>query len=134
MESIEEVISLFPNLIDLMGVLILMFGFIRGGFKFFKMEFYRLTKKGNQFKMIEMIRGEVSLYILLSIDFMIASDIINTMIYRDLETVVILASIVVIRTFISYFLEKEVEDVHNEQKKFTQRDTEVTDNQNDTKE
>jgi len=46
---------------------------------------------------------------LFALEFLIAADIIATVIHPKFEEIAILASIVVIRTMISYFLEKEIE-------------------------
>lgn len=117
MDSIKSGISYLPDIINLVGLVILLIGFVRSGIHFFKMEFYRFKGKGNRFQKMEYIRGEIGLYILLSIDIMIIADIINSMIYESVESLINLGAIVLIRTFISYFLEKEVNDVYNKQKK-----------------
>jgi uncharacterized membrane protein len=46
---------------------------------------------------------------LLALEYLIAADIIATVIHPAFEEIAILAGIVVIRTVISYFLEKEIE-------------------------
>jgi len=76
--------------------------------------------------MMEMIRGEIGLYILLSIDIMIIADLINSMISESIESLMYLGAIVVIRTIISYFLEKEVDDVYEKQKKAIVADSETS--------
>jgi len=126
MDKIKEFIEYLPDMINIMATIVLMVGFVRGGFLFFRMEFTRFKGLENQFRMMEIIRGEVGLYILLAIDFMITADIITSMMFADWENLINLAAIVLIRTFISYFLEKEVEQVHNEQKKFIKEDSKLT--------
>ncbi len=53
-------------------------------------------------------------YILLSLEVLIASDIIETIMSPTLDDILILAGIVVIRTTISYFLGKEIEQAEKE--------------------
>lgn len=48
-------------------------------------------------------------YVLLSLEVLIASDIIETILNPPIEDILILAGVVVIRTAISYFLGKEME-------------------------
>ncbi|RCX14205.1 uncharacterized protein DUF1622 [Vagococcus fluvialis] len=48
-------------------------------------------------------------YVLLSLEVLIASDIIETILNPSIEDILILAGVVVIRTAISYFLGKEME-------------------------
>ena len=78
-----------------------------------KMEYSRIRRKENQFKMKQILRCNVGLYILLALDFMITSDIISTMVHTDMDDLIVLGAIVVLRTVIGYFLGKEVEEVHN---------------------
>ncbi len=114
MEWIKNVLEFAPEVIDLVGVIILLIGFIRGLIAFFKMEIGRLSGKKNWFNVIQILRCDVGLYILLALDFMITSDIINSMVHTDMNDLISLGSIVVLRTIIGYFLGKEVEEVHGE--------------------
>ena len=56
----------------------------------------------------ETVRHQIASYLLLALEFLIAADIIATEIHPTFEEIAILASIVAIRTVISYFLEKEI--------------------------
>ena len=113
MELIKEILARTPEFIDLMGVLILTIGFIRGAIGFFKIEIGRFRGKENQFRTIQILRCDVGLYILLALDFIITSDIITSMVHTDMDDLINLEAIVVLRTVIGYFLGKEVEEVHN---------------------
>ena len=113
MEIIKETLAYAPKFIDLLAVLILLFGLVRVIIKFFKVEVNRMTGKGNQYKLFQILRCDVGLYILLALDFMIMSDLITSMTHRDLDELINLGSIVIIRTVIGYFLGKEVKEIHN---------------------
>ena len=58
----------------------------------------------------ESIRHQLGTYILLGLEFMIAGDVIATISHPTLEEIAILASIVLVRTVISYFLNRELAD------------------------
>ena len=117
MDWIKESLEYAPAFIDIMGVIILLIGFIRGTFEFFKMEVYRLKRNKIQFRMMQILRCNMGLYILLALDFMITSDIIKSMFHKDMDDLINLASIVVLRTLIGYFLGKEVEEIHADKAK-----------------
>ena len=90
------------------SVIILLFGVVKAMIDFFKNELSRLdrmtiSKKNNYVKMY------LGSYVLLSLEVLIASDIIETILNPTIEDILILAGIVVIRTAISYFLGKEIE-------------------------
>lgn len=121
MNLIKEVLNYLPEIINLIGMVILLIGFVRSGLHYFKMELFRIQKKGDKFKMMGAIRSEMGLYILLALDFIIIADILNSMIYNDINSLITLAAIVLIRTFIGYFLEKEVKEIHTEQENYSKK-------------
>ena len=57
------------------------------------------------------IRYRLGVYILLGLEFLVAADILETVFKPTLEQLTILGGIVVIRTGLNYFLNKELEDL-----------------------
>jgi len=60
---------------------------------------------------VDSLRLTLGTYLLLGLEFLIAADIIRTILQPSFEEVAILGAIVTIRTVISYFLDREIEDV-----------------------
>lgn len=89
------------------GAAILSWGVMLSIYRLLKLEFSRLKKK-SIYRERESVRHQFASYLLLALEFLIAADIIATVIHPKLEEVAILVSIVMIRTVISYFLEKEI--------------------------
>ncbi|MCM8787547.1 MAG: DUF1622 domain-containing protein [Candidatus Omnitrophica bacterium] len=93
--------SLFVNIIGafitLWGVLVVAFEFLKGQFK-----------KEDCLKYNEFIRIKLGSYLVLALEFFIASDIIKTIITPTWQGLGILGAIVVIRTILSYFLTKDL--------------------------
>ena len=54
------------------------------------------------------MRYQFGSYLLLGLEFLIATDVVLTITYPSLEEIAILVSIVVTRTVISYFPDKEM--------------------------
>ena len=90
------------------GVAIIVWGVILSVYKLLKLEFSRLKHK-SIYRERESVRHQFASYLLFALEFLIAADIIATVIHPKFEEIAILASIVVIRTVVSYFLEKEIE-------------------------
>ena len=90
-----------------LGVAVIVWGMLLTVFRLLKLEFSRLKTK-SIFRERESVRHQFGSYLLLALEFMIAADIIATVIHPTIEEIAILASIVVIRTIISHFLEKEI--------------------------
>ncbi|MBU5366017.1 DUF1622 domain-containing protein [Enterococcus devriesei] len=61
------------------------------------------------------IKAYLGSYILLSLEFLIVADIIETIVNPTFQDILKLALIVLIRTVISYFLNKEINEVTDEQ-------------------
>lgn len=90
-----------------LGVAIIVWGVVLTVYRLLKLEFSRLKHK-TVYRERESVRHKFASYLLLALEFLIAADIIATVIHPTFEEIAILASIVVIRTAISYFLEKEI--------------------------
>lgn len=89
------------------GVAIIVWGVVLTVFRLLKLEFSRFRHK-SIYRERESVRHQFASYLLLALEFLIAADIIITVIHPTFEEIAILASIVAIRTVISYFLEKEI--------------------------
>lgn len=61
---------------------------------------------------IQKIRCELGVYILLALDFLIASDIIHTIMDITTEQLIELSAMIVLRTGIGFFLGKEIDEIH----------------------
>lgn len=103
------------SLLDFMSVFIVLWGFVMGFLRFVYVEFFHREGKFAQY---EELRRSVGIYIILGLEFMIVSDLLNTIQKRDRESLIILGGLVVIRTVISYFLGKEMKEAAQEEKSF----------------
>ncbi len=66
---------------------------------------------------MQRIRLELGIYILLALDFLIASDIIHTIMDIDQKQLIELSIIIAIRIAIGYFLGKEVDEIVSSEEK-----------------
>lgn len=90
------------------GVAIIVWGVILTVYRLLMLELSRL-KNRSIYQERESVRHQFASYLLLAMEFLIAADIIATVIHPTFQEIAILASIVAIRTVISYFLEKEID-------------------------
>ena|SRR5437762_2260491 len=102
------------TLINLMGVTVVLWGFFVAALAFIKLKLHHHTSlyfltEANK------IRAILGTYILFGLEFMIAADIIHTFIRPTQEDLIVLGTIVAIRTVISYFLGREVDEARREQ-------------------
>jgi uncharacterized membrane protein len=108
----NNILLTLSHLISYASIGIICYGAAMGLIKFILNEFKRL---GNSFALTEtvQIKLEFGYYLLLGLEFLIASDIIDTILNPSFEDLGILAGTVVIRTGLSFFLNKEIESVAN---------------------
>ena len=108
--SLHDVILYIQQSISFCGVLIIIFGVITALFRYFLFPFYETPKKD-----INQIRLSLGLVLTLGLEFIIAADLIGTTTAPDYYSVGILASIVLIRTLLSYTLNREIKDISQQE-------------------
>ena len=111
MEIIKNILSVVAEIIDLIGILILLFGFTKVLFKYIRAEFKNILN--TPIRLLQQIRCEIGIYILLALDFLIASDIISTVTDLSQEQLIELSVMILLRTAIGFFLGKEVDEIES---------------------
>jgi uncharacterized membrane protein len=114
MEWIKEIFLLIAEVIDIIGIAILIFGFSKLLIKYLGKEFLKHPFR-TPLTEIQKIRCELGIYILLALDFLIASDIIHTIMKITKEQLIELSVMIILRIAIGYFLGKEIEEIHNKE-------------------
>lgn len=111
--GLTELVEYIILILNAFSVIILLVGVIKAIIGFTKNELGGGTQEDISFKNNK-IKIYLGSYILLSLEVLISSDIIETILNPSIEDIVILGGIVVIRTAISYFLGKEIEETKKE--------------------
>jgi uncharacterized membrane protein len=103
-EMFESAIPHLTLIIELLGVGVILLGIIYGGIAFFRS---LMRKEADSY---EKLRHKLGKSILLGLELLVAGDIINTVaVEPTMESVLVLGGIVLIRTFLSFSLEIELE-------------------------
>ncbi len=92
--------------IDLVGVAIVLLGFVFAIARFLPT---LVQERGAAIAEIAMIRCFLGSYLVFALELMIISDLLHSVISRNLEDLYFLGGIVALRTLIGYFLGKEIE-------------------------
>ncbi|MGB3363713.1 MAG: DUF1622 domain-containing protein [Thermodesulfobacteriota bacterium] len=98
------------EIIDLVAILFILWGFIKAMFDFVVL---KIKNKSVSNTDIRSIRCYLGTYLLLGLEIMIVADIIKTVLNQTREELIFLGGIVVIRTILSYFLNKEIEQIES---------------------
>ncbi|MFO7719570.1 MAG: DUF1622 domain-containing protein [Gillisia sp.] len=103
-ESLQIFIEYTAMLIEVIGILIIVIG------AFWALSRYLFKKQGETFRSFKIIRKELGRAILLGLEFLIAADIIATVVFdASTKSLLNLGLIVLIRIVLSFTLEIEIE-------------------------
>lgn len=95
--------------IGIIGVIVLLWWVIRGLFRFLHAEMHLWDKDRIKLEHEE-IRNDLGYYLLLGMEFLVAADIIHTILSPTLQDLAVLGAIVAIRVVLSFFLQKEISE------------------------
>lgn len=109
----ETILLLIDKTISLIGVLIIAYSSLKAVYLFCKGLMGESTN-------INRIRLELGYGIILGLEFIVAADIIESTVKPTFYDIGMLAALVLIRTFLSYFLNKELETVSPEKQETIQ--------------
>lgn len=112
MEFIEHMLHVAVEVIDLIGVTILIYGFGKVFIRYVYVEFK--SSKYTHLRKLQTLRSQLGIYILLALDFLIAADIVLTVTHLNQDQLISLAVLIGIRTAIGYFLSKEIAEISPE--------------------
>jgi len=112
----EEALEYVALSIGVVAGLIIVYGVIRGLADLVRAEIGSFRSARDTSVSFERIRYDIGFHLLLGLEFLIAADIIRTILRPTLDELAILGGIVAIRTVISYFLGKEVEQHRNRER------------------
>ncbi len=103
-----EILNIITLVIGIIGIVIIAWGVLLVTLEFLHTEYLALQQKEHTKRDKHQLRQHLGSYILLGLEFMIAGDIIHTVIKPSKEALIVLGAIVAIRTVISYFLQLEL--------------------------
>lgn len=113
--NIQSILFVIQHIISTIGVLIIFTGAIIAVSKYIINYFYKNQNKlGYEINTIRLYLGRI---ITLGLEFIVAADLIGTTTAPDYYTVGLLGIIILIRTLLSYSLNRELQSLSQEQSK-----------------
>ena len=97
--------------IGVLGVMVIVLGVAGGLVRFIRSEFL-FVRGGNIDDDRKRLRQVLGYYLLLGLEFLIAADIVDTLMKPSVQDLIVLGAIVLIRTIISYSLNAELKSEH----------------------
>ena len=118
METLIDILDYIALGIGIIALLIIIWGVIRGLVEIVRAEITgKRLEEAEEFLLLGQARYHIGYHLLLGLEFLIAADIIRTIVRPTLEELAILGAIVVIRIIVGYFLGKEIEQFRSSQRK-----------------
>ena len=114
MEQVETILEMIAVAVDMVGISILVYAALKFIFHFLGFEIKQLRG----LECVEGIRDmrlRLGSYILLALEFIIISDVIQTAISRSIDDFLSLGLLVIIRVALSFFLGRELSEVKAQQ-------------------
>jgi uncharacterized membrane protein len=108
--DVDEIITLIAQFLAYVGVVVIAYG----GVVAIAHTALRGLRRGNK-PSFPHIRGEFARRIIFGLDFMIASDIVLTILAPNFDEVIRLGGIVLIRAVLTFILSKEMSDLRKEE-------------------
>jgi uncharacterized membrane protein len=97
------------GIISIISLAVIVYGTFIAFVKFIITECKRMNKTHSSHE-LNTLRSELGTYLLLGLEFLIAADILKTILEPGFLELGILAGIVVLRTVLSFFLNKEIQE------------------------
>lgn len=107
--ELHHIATIIKLIIEAIAISIVVFSSIRTVPKFI-----RTYKRKDSEAFYHEIRLDLGLSLALSLEFLVAADIVATAVTPSWEAIGLLAAIAAIRTFLNYFLQKEVKELEAE--------------------
>ena len=110
---LTQFLNLLATIISVISLLIVTYGALIAILSFILNELKRITGTYTPTN-IWKLRAVFGTYLLLGLEFLIASDILKTVLEPTMNELIILGGIVVVRTILSVFLNKEIKELETE--------------------
>ena len=108
---LTQFLNLLATIISVISLLIVTYGALIAIISFIELK--RVTGAYTPTN-IRKLRAVFGTYLLLGLEFLIASDILKTVLEPTMNELIILGGIVVVRTILSVFLNKEIKELETE--------------------
>ena len=104
-----HLLTIIVYLLDAIAVVIIAWGALQSAWTYFKTSFIE-TFEGEEIHAHERVRVELGQRIVLALEFLVAGDIIQTVMDPSRQDLLNLGIIVLVRTILSFFVSREIQE------------------------
>lgn len=112
MHLLHSIFEWSELIIDATAALIMVLAFVVAVFSYFRITFRK--NSGTHIMQMQVVRCGLGVKLVFALELLIISDLLHTLVSKSLDDMAIVGALVVIRTVIAYFLDKEILEVNTE--------------------
>ena len=109
MHLLHSIFEWSELIIDTTAALIMVLAFVVAVFFYFRITFRK--NNGSHIMQMQLVRCDLGVKLVFALELLIISDLLHSLVSRSLDDMAIVGALVLIRTVISYFLNKEILEV-----------------------
>lgn len=113
--SVVHILETLAFITGCVSMIIVLYGTLVSFLSFLKNEIMRISGKFS-YQKIRVLRADLGTYLLFGLEILIASDVLKTIIEPSFMELGILAGIVVLRTVLSVFLNREINEIEKDRR------------------
>lgn len=111
--SVVHILETLAFITGCVSMVVVLYGTLVSFLSFLKNEIRRISGKFS-YQRIRVLRADLGTYLLFGLEILIASDVLKTIIEPSFMELGILAGIVVLRTVLSVFLNREINEIEKD--------------------
>ena len=109
MHLLHSIFEWLELIIDISAALVMVMAFVVAFFSYLKTLIS--SKRIERIRQMQKVRCDLGVKLVFALELLIISDLLHTIISRSMDDMLIVGALVVIRTVIAYFLNKEIQEV-----------------------
>ncbi|MBO8458354.1 MAG: DUF1622 domain-containing protein [Spirochaetes bacterium] len=113
--SVVHILETLAFITGCVSMVVVLYGTLVSFLSFLKNEIRRISGKFS-YQRIRVLRADLGTYLLFGLEILIASDVLKTIIEPSFMELGILAGIVVLRTVLSVFLNREINEIEKDRR------------------
>lgn len=113
--SVVHILETLAFITGCVSMVVVLYGTLVSFLSFLKNEIMRISGKFS-YQKIRVLRADLGTYLLFSLEILIASDVLKTIIEPSFMELGILAGIVILRTVLSIFLNREINEIEKDRR------------------
>lgn len=113
MHLLHTIFEWLELIIDVSAALVMVLAFIVAFYSYLQ-TLLRSDQIEHNIRQMQIVRCDLGVKLVFALELLIISDLLVTIVSRSLDDMIIVGSLVLIRTVIAYFLNKEIEDISSE--------------------